>query len=914
MVKALILGLIFELFSFAGQSFQVKSVCTPGASGCPVVALPSSAPWTTMGASSSRWEMRLHNMSASFSLQLPPMELYISGGTQLLITQTHNPPAGDAVGTPFPFPGVIPWSGRTDVLIRLQRDVTNSRYTLELCDTVGGNCNSVTYPITALGQSSWAGWQNIVSSGYQMAFLRWFSTTVPVGTTITVPGSTGDLADWEFAGNLNDASGHSLNWTLPSSPVATTVGYSTTPSYNPSCSAGSYQVLPTSTLAQLDGSGSQPLDGGATLTYAWSQIAGSSVTLSSTTTVQPGFLAPGVFGPLDFQLIVTDGSSQSTTCTVNDGAVAPDSNGVVSTGNTSIDTLIGPQIMLGRNPWPWFDDRNKKLAGLQAAAMHTNFPAYWDVAAAGTVSVSPTATCGGSAAGACLTGVGTHFTGLAASAYIVVWWNGGANRRLNFLASVIDDTHAIMNYAWDTGTTETNVGYATPSNTVVGNWGIAQEGTPGNYYDNVESYYALYYRSGIDTYLNAARTLADRFWISPGMDQGMAFTSTSEFKFTGRSESLTGMILRALDSPPASMWPGLRMIWPFHIFNLGVFAPAGPYTTDQRGLAYDLLYISYCAMFDPDSTQKATCKTAISNSFAPVWTPYQRIDGSALSWPSFEFNMSAGSWVDSPVSSVTLTNGSTAVVGTNTHWTTITLNGSTPLWFLSNTSIPPRNNSTGDTVVYFAASVTDDTHLTLTTPYAGTSGSGLGWTADVAGYTIDGWGSQPFMEGIQTVAFIMAAKAIATSDPTNSALSYTYAIGLANWLKTYGYSDPAHGGVGGMSYFAQFANCAYPVQTVACTQGMTASQVRTDAAETVRGMGLVYAHTQDATLKTFIDTVYTQMYSKPGTSSSFPGDGSYISDLDDGQTFMSSAPLANKWLGFFFGFDNGAAWPAYRLQ
>ena len=867
-----------------------------------------------MGASSSRWEMRLHNFTASaFLINLPAMQIYLSPSA-LSLTYTHNPPAGDTLGAAYPFPGDIPWNRRTDVLIRLQRDVPNMWYTLELCDTVGGNCTAITYPITALGQTSWAAWNHILSTSYDVAFLRWFSTTVPVGTTIPISGVTGDLADWEFEGNASDTSGHSLNWTLPGSPVVTTVGYSTTPTYAPSCSAGAQAVLPTSVSANLDGSGSQPLDGGVTLTYAWSQIAGTTVTLSSTTAVNPGFTAPGVFGPLDFQLIVTDGSSQSTTCTVHDGAVIPDSNGVVSTGNTSIDTLIGPQIMLGRNPWPWFDDRNKKLAGLQAAAMHTNFPAYWDVAAAGTVSVSPTATCGGSAAGACLTGVGTHFTGLAASAYIVVWWNGGANRRLNFLASVIDDTHAIMNYAWDTGTTETNVGYATPSNTVVGNWGIAQEGTPGNYYDNVESYYALYYRSGIDTYLNAARTLADRFWISPGMDQGMAFTSTSEFKFTGRSESLTGMILRALDSPPASMWPGLRMIWPFHIFNLGVFAPAGPYTTDQRGLAYDLLYISYCAMFDPDSTQKATCKTAISNSFAPVWTPYQRIDGSALSWPSFEFNMSAGSWVDSPVSSVTLTNGSTAVVGTNTHWTTITLNGSTPLWFLSNTSIPPRNNSTGDTVVYFAASVTDDTHLTLTTPYAGTSGSGLGWTADVAGYTIDGWGSQPFMEGIQTVAFIMAAKAIATSDPTNSALSYTYAIGLANWLKTYGYSDPAHGGVGGMSYFAQFANCAYPVQTVACTQGMTASQVRTDAAETVRGMGLVYAHTQDATLKTFIDTVYTQMYSKPGTSSSFPGDGSYISDLDDGQTFMSSAPLANKWLGFFFGFDNGAAWPAYRLQ
>jgi hypothetical protein len=38
---------------------------------------------------------------------------------------------------------------------------------------------------------------------------------------------------------------------------------------------------------------------------------------------------------------------------------------------------------------------------------------------------------------------------------------------------------------------------------------------PANYYDNVAGFYALYYRSGIDDYLVAARKLADRFWDSP---------------------------------------------------------------------------------------------------------------------------------------------------------------------------------------------------------------------------------------------------------------------------------------------------------------------------------------------------------------------------------------------------------------
>src|ERR1035441_1177756 len=52
-------------------------------------------------------------------------------------------------------------------------------------------------------------------------------------------------------------------------------------------------------------------------------------------------------------------------------------------------------------------------------------------------------------------------------------------------------------------------------------WGWAQSAAPGNYYDNVAAYYALYYRSGIDDYLTAARALADRFWESPMIDRGI---------------------------------------------------------------------------------------------------------------------------------------------------------------------------------------------------------------------------------------------------------------------------------------------------------------------------------------------------------------------------------------------------------
>jgi hypothetical protein len=897
----LLIALCFAGIGIAAQSVQVTS-------GALAATLPSGAPWNTVGSSTSpsRWEMRLHNFgggpSWSFSITLPPLKLYIGNGNQLLYTYTHNPPAGDQVSDAVP--GVIPCcAGRTDILIRLQRDVANRRYTLELCDVTGGNCSACTGTIIAFGQDSWVGWQHWLSAGYQMAFLRWFSTVVPVGTLIPIGGVSGDRGDWEFEGNLNDWSGHGLNM------AGGTAGFSATPVYPPACNVGAQQSFRAGFPGRLDGTGSQPLDGGTALTYLWQQTTRQRLVWSSHTAAQPTVRGL-VSGPANFQLTVTDASGQSSTCSVDDGAVATDDNDIVITGNASVDTLLGPMVRLGANPWPWFDDRNKKLADLQIAAMDTNSPDYWDTAAAGTVSVSPTQACSGSAVGACLIGSGTTFTStFTPGAFIVIWWNNGANRRLDWVSSIIDDTHLILTYAWDGGTTESGIGYSAPSAGAVYGMSFAQQSTPGNYYDNVEAYYALYYRSGIDTYLNAARTLADRFWASPAMDKG----STSpgyQFKYAGRSESLTGMFLRALElGGNSSMWPGLRNRVGSHIYNLTVLdLPAHYGISDQREVAYDLLYVDYCALFDPDATQRAACQAAISGSFSAignhyaVWQPARAADGS---FPSLEF-----ATVDTS-HSVTATHGSTTIAGNGTAWTTGQFSAVSPLLlYFPFGTVPASNNAGFDTVTYVPV-VVNATTLTLDQPFQGTTGT-YGWSIG-NGYGVMGWGNQPFMEGIQTVAFALAGRVLASSDPVTSALAYNYAAGLANWLKTYGYSNPAYGGVGGMYYFTSFVNCAYPVQTSLCTEGYTASQARTDAAEAVRGMSLVYAQTGDQALRNFIDTVYSEMYSKPGTSSQFPGDGQYISDLNDGQSFMDSGHGGNKWLGFFFGFDNGAAWPGYRV-
>jgi len=67
----------------------------------------------------------------------------------------------------------------------------------------------------------------------------------------------------------------------------------------------------------LDGTGSQDADGDS-LSYAWSQTAGTTMTLSSATAAKPTFTSPGTSGPLTFALVVHDAfGGTSTASSVN---------------------------------------------------------------------------------------------------------------------------------------------------------------------------------------------------------------------------------------------------------------------------------------------------------------------------------------------------------------------------------------------------------------------------------------------------------------------------------------------------------------------------------------------------------------------------------------------------------------------
>ncbi len=902
----------------AQQSVQVTS-------GLPSATLPGTAPWTTIGLNTQpmRWELRIHNFGTdwpaypSYLVNLGPVRLMRGYSANQVMAGSMLSNSFDAISNNGPL--IAQCCGALgDVLVRVQRDVVNTRYTMEVCNALGGGCLSAAAAIVSFGPPSWANQTLGLSGGGSIAFLRWFSSVVAVGTPIPLGGVVGDLGDWEFEGNLLDSSGHGLTFSGGS------VGYSATPVYPPVCNAGAQQSFRAGYPANLDGSGSYPLDGGTFLSYVW-QLASGPAGLRWSSHIVTGPQIKGlVFGSYVFQLTVTDSSKQSSVCTVKHGAVAADNNNIVITNNTAVDTLLGPMVRYGASPWPWYDNRHKQAADNQNSIMDVYFPAWWDTPGPGTVTVTTNSTT--------FVGAGTTFTTTfcqgpakptvpnSTGSVIAVWHplGSGTGRRMFGVASCTDDTHLTVDDPYnDDGKTPPGSGltYAADTTGAAARWGWAQAAAPANYYDNVAAYYALYYRSGIDDYLTAARKLADRFWESPMIDQGV---HPWYYGYGGRATSAMGLVLRALDgrsdmwaAPSGAAYGGLHTIWNDYMSYLNGYDPAwGPGLWDTRECAYHLAMVSYCALFDADPAYRSTCKTAISKSFPTVWTAFKFPDGS---WPVMAPVIA--SWSTTPATSVTLTNGKTTVTGVGTNWSAASFSAGQRIWF-TNSSSEPASNSAGDPVAYTPAFV-DSTHLTLDKPYQGASGS-HGW--EVA--PVVGWLSQPFMTGILSAAFDLAAKAVADVDPATASLAHSYNVASANAIKNYGYWPASKG----MYYFVGGIDCQFPIadNNTLCTGGNSPGQARTLSAEALRGLDAAYAYTQDSSLGTFNDTLYNAMWARPTTcptgSTLCVADGSYIDPMDDGQYMIAVPGLSSlgnatpwKWFGMFFGFSAQSSWPGYRV-
>jgi hypothetical protein len=254
---------------------------------------------------------------------------------------------------------------------------------VEVCWTLGGYCGISTTPLTLVSSWTYGADVAVMSAGFDVAFIRWFPSVVKAGVAgtsllnpiqLTPPANpTALTGDWEFENNTNDASGHT--GALTDGP-SSSHSFEATPTYPPLCVPGSWQSARAGSSITLSTYGSMPLDGGSTLAAIWQQVPGVSPApvqwVGSQAIASPTVILPQ-FGSYNFQVTVTDGSGQSSTCVAHDGAAPSDSNGAViyPPGEvfSAANQFLGPLIQWGKNPWPWYDSEHQVAADINRASL-----------------------------------------------------------------------------------------------------------------------------------------------------------------------------------------------------------------------------------------------------------------------------------------------------------------------------------------------------------------------------------------------------------------------------------------------------------------------------------------------------------------------------------------------------------------
>jgi hypothetical protein len=598
----LLLG--FPAVALASQSLRSGSGNSP--------ALPNSPPFTDL--SNWRAEVRIHD--------------YTFDGNYALIFGTNSysirlGPSNTALITSWKdksFACSVIFPDRADRILRFQRDAANKRLTVEAWNASDGggylqaSCG-VDSGHTSTERPNDAG-SAVSIGGFKgsLAYIRVYSSVVPLQTA---PSNSfdGDLVDYELDGDGAERAKH-LNVSF------TTPAFSTTPTYSPAPVFGQFPASRTFAAGDkgilVDGSNSFTATDNARLKYQWEQIEGPAAGVFAEATVPATMFSAPLAGSYVLRLTVTDDSGKSGARQMKYGAVTVDSNGFVVTGNPAMDMILGPLTIWGTSPWPWFDLTEKADADA-LRPYQTTYPSA-GTQLSGTVTVTSTA----QYSPPNVVGTGTHFTKeLKPGDGIAFSWpapDGLTGQWRATVTAIADDTHLSVDVAGNPHPFPfTDVPAFKIDRLQYVYWGDNQNVTTNwNFYDNALALYRLYYRTGIDDYLKAARTLADG-WYHYALDHGYNIQPP-------RYASLQGIIARAVDGRP-EYWQGIMAIMNYPVgwnsqFGQTTPLPAGS-QIEPRESGYALRWAALLTLVHPDATVRANWCESIANAVTNVWPSVQ---------------------------------------------------------------------------------------------------------------------------------------------------------------------------------------------------------------------------------------------------------------------------------------------------
>ena len=390
---------------------------------------------------------------------------------------------------------------------------------------------------------------------------------------------------------------------------------------------------------------------------------------------------------------------QNQDCTFTDGAshtldIVIDSTGTPDTFKWRLDggsyttgvAITGANQTLTSGVWIKFAATTGHTlnARWQTKTSIGAWQAYWNVAATGTVSVPVYPHAGANT----VTGTGTQFqtdfcggpgntTPVAETSVIILWYNlpttyPGQTGRGNYVIASCDSqtqitlaqigsNPAAFYHTQAAGTDQVGIQYSIGSANLAFGW--VYNNTPGNYYDNVMAAYNLYYRTGIDTYLTWARTLAQRWWECSKIDKGQSWETSIAGFFASepRSVAFAGLVLWYLDTG-TDIWPGANQIVqtitgysnPILFHNIG----------ELRNTLYVAGIIALDAMYNTSSSKRSASGTALADYMDDV-VLYWKLSTGSKTWAT-PLSMHTIAAADSSTYA-TVTNGSPNVTITGAN-------------------------------------------------------------------------------------------------------------------------------------------------------------------------------------------------------------------------------------------------------